>query len=211
MAPPPESRGVGGEGLEGTTGFSLIDCCSRYQQHLGGMWTFLRSHCQLRHTPQTYSWLVRGRLHLETEGRGGALADIMGSARSYRGTVPLQKEVCEGRERKPASPSASYPQPPEPPDARLCNSGCSMVACGQAALVMDPHLLVKSLKMCPFPNRASKTRGSDSKPALKLHIRSQQETQTCPVRATPGRPKAFWVLRVHVKGPLKAANRKMGA
>jgi hypothetical protein len=68
----------------------------------------------------------------------------------------------------------------------LCNSGCSLVACGQAALVMDPYLLVKSLKMCPFPNRASETGGSYSKPALKLHIQSQQETQTCTVHTTPG-------------------------
>lgn len=31
------------------------------------------------------------------------------------------------------------------------------VACGEAGLVIDTHPLVKSLKMCPFPNRASET------------------------------------------------------
>lgn len=67
----------------------------------------------------------------ETAFGDGGLADIMGSARSYRGwfhfrmkrSLIEEEERCEGRERQPASTSVSYPQPPEPPDARLCNSG----------------------------------------------------------------------------------------
>lgn len=47
---------------------------------------------------------------------------------------------------------------------------------------MDSHPLVKSLKMCPFPNRASEMDGSNS----KLHVQSQQEAQTCPVQAALG-------------------------
>lgn len=127
----------------------------------------------------------------------------MGSARSYRGWFHYgmkrrlieeeeeEEERCEGRERQPTSTLPPTLSLQSSQTHSLCNSGCSLVGCGQAArgqaaLVIDPHLLVKSLKMCPFPNRASETGGSDSKPALKLHIRSQQETQTCTVCTTLG-------------------------
>lgn len=72
--------------------------------------------------------LSGGDRNLET----GAL-QMSWSQRGYTGEwVPLRMKKrlmqeegwYEGREKCPASTSVSYSQPPEPPDARLCLSGC---------------------------------------------------------------------------------------
>lgn len=81
------------------------------------------------------------------------------------------------------------------------------VVCVQAALVMDTHPLVKSLKMCPFPNRPQR-RKVLAPSRLNGHIQSQQETQTGPVQLLWG-PEAFWVLRVYEKGQSRPVNHKM--
>lgn len=50
---------------------------------------------------------------------------------------------------------------------------------------MDSHPLVKSLKMRPFPNRASEMEGSDSKPAQAAHSEPARDPDV-PCTSCPG-------------------------
>lgn len=127
-SPPPESRGVSDEWLEEQQGFLSwamlqgIPAASRRDVGISYVPLPVKTH-------PTNLLLAGWR---EAALGDGCLAYIMGSSRSYRGWFHFkmkrrliqEEEWCEGRERQPASTSVSYSQPPELPDARLCNSGC---------------------------------------------------------------------------------------
>lgn len=129
------------------------------------------SYAQLTQAPQTYSCHVRERLPWRQGPyschRGSEAIQGMGSLSELGGgqCKERQRGVVKMKPQKPAQPA------PPPPDSSLqsLQSFCLPVACGEAGLVIDTHPLVKSLKMCPFPNRASEMQGSGSRAAQAAH------------------------------------------